>query len=301
MASGTFSNSALSIGAILSDLQDNHLNIDWETVTCPICLDFPHNAVLLQCSSYDKGCRPFMCDTDHTLSNCLERFKRAHDLPTVTEVSSTLNSESCPACPLCRGEVTGWFVIDKARDHLDVKKRCCEENRCSYVGNFLELRLHAHQEHPDSRPSEIDPARKFNWEILQQSSEIIDVLSTIHSEVPHGVVWGDYVIEYGEESGDEYEDFRGGGEEGNWWTSCILYQVFDNFRASRNRRRTRGSETRRGSSGYEAYLDEVAEYQFDESDDEFMGPGGDGGEAESSSQSVSRSSYLRHRAQFHDS
>jgi hypothetical protein len=146
------------------------------------------------------------------------------------------------------------------------------------MGTYFELHEHAQIEHPHARPSKIDPARQLDWENFQQSSEIIDVLSTIHSEVPRGIVLGDYVIEYGDDdTGDEFEDFP--GDEGNWWTSCILYQVFDNFRNSRNRRRARIADTRRGSrhSSYDtSNSDEgsvtsvdFAEYRLDETDDEF--------------------------------
>ncbi|GJR59833.1 putative transcription factor C2H2 family protein [Tanacetum coccineum] len=234
------------------------LDIKWEDVTCPICLSFPHNCVLLQCSSYNKGCRPFVCDTGHLHSNCLDRFQAANGMspgsksPVTSDTTSVPNSTikdedvSKPLCPLCRGDVTGWVVVNEARVKLDEKKRCCEEEKCTFSGTYLELREHAEVEHPHACPSKIDPARQLDWENFQQSSEIIDVLSTIHSEVPHGVVLGDYVIEYGiNDSGDEYEDFP--GDDGNWWTSCILYQVFDNFRSSRNRRRQRISAARRES------------------------------------------------------
>lgn len=231
-----------------------HLDIKWEDVTCPICLSFPHNSVLLLCSSYNKGCRPFVCDTDHLHSNCLDRFQVANkmslgsDSPLTPSESTTKNADdtSKPLCPLCRGDVTGWVVVNEARVKLDEKRRCCEEEKCTFTGTYMELREHAKLEHPHACPSKIDPARQLDWENFQQSSEIIDVLSTIHSEVPHGVVLGDYVIEYGDNgSGDEYEDFP--GDDGNWWTSCMLYQVFDNFRSSRNRRRQRISQSRRES------------------------------------------------------
>ncbi|WJZ84985.1 hypothetical protein VitviT2T_004555 [Vitis vinifera] len=278
------------------NMDNVQLDTNWEDVTCPICLDFPHNGVLLQCSSYEKGCRPFVCDTDHLHSNCLERFKSAYGMSSELKSPSTsdadadaaaaasaeniqqLSEDSCrPTCPLCRGEVTGWIVVDKAREQLDEKKRCCAEERCAFMGTYLELRNHAQLEHPHARPSKIDPARQLDWENFQQSSEIIDVLSTIHSEVPRGVVLGDYVIEYGDdETGDEFEDFP--GDEGNWWTSCILYQVFDNFRASRNRRRARVSDARRGSrrSSYDTSNSdegsvtsvEFPEYRADETDDD---------------------------------
>ncbi|KAH7285801.1 hypothetical protein KP509_33G046400 [Ceratopteris richardii] len=45
---------------------------------CPICMEIPHNAVLLRCSSYDKGCRPYMCDTSYRHSNCLDQYLKAH-------------------------------------------------------------------------------------------------------------------------------------------------------------------------------------------------------------------------------
>lgn len=255
---------------------------NWEDVSCPICLDFPHNGVLLRCSSYDKGCRPFMCDTGHTHSNCLERFKAANGLPPGRDGppprAGSWDQDAKPKCPLCRGDVTGWVVVEEARAQLNAKQRCCEERHCSFVGDYLGLQEHAQVVHPHSRPSEVDPARKIDWEHFQQSSEIIDVISTIHSEVPHGVVLGDYVIEYGDDDTgeDDYEDFP--GDDGNWWTSCILYQVFENFRASRNRRRARVAESRRGQhrAGFDVSMaDEgssssvdTVDFRFDETDDE---------------------------------
>ncbi|KAK9279705.1 hypothetical protein L1049_013385 [Liquidambar formosana] len=299
-----------------SDMEDVQLNTNWEDVICPICLDFPHNGVLLQCSSYARGCRPFVCDTDHLHSNCLGRFRSAYGMssgsksPSSSDVASTESVQQIisedndkPSCPLCRGEVTGWVIVDNARVYLNEKKRCCEEEQCLFMGTYLELQKHAQLEHPHARPSKIDPARQLDWENFQQSSEIIDVLSTIHSEVPRGVVLGDYVIEYGDdETGDEFEDFP--GDEGNWWTSCILYQVFDNFRTSRNRRRARVSDTRRGSRrlSYDTSNSdegsvtsaEFAEYRVDEIDDEFMSTNGP-----SRGSSAHRSSRRR-RSRFYD-
>ncbi|GAB4854552.1 hypothetical protein Ancab_023133 [Ancistrocladus abbreviatus] len=300
----------------ISNSEDLQLKTSWEDVTCPICLDYPHNSVLLQCSSYDKGCRPFVCDTDHLHSNCLERFKTAYGVPSgskspstseaisVENIESMASESNCkPTCPLCRGEVNGWVIIEKARLYLDQKKRCCEEHHCTFSGTYLELQKHAQLEHPNSRPSRIDPARQLDWENFQQSSEIIDVLSTIHSEIPHGVVLGDYVIEYGDdESADDFEDFP--GDEGNWWTSCILYQVFDNLRSSRNRRRSRTSDTRRGSrrSSYDTSNSddgsvtslEFTEYRGDDTDDEFVNSRG------SSRPSAAYQSSRRRRSRFYD-
>ncbi|CAM8913219.1 hypothetical protein QQ045_031022 [Rhodiola kirilowii] len=282
---------AIKGGVKISKVLDKTINMTWEDVTCPICLDFPHNGVLLQCSSYDQGCRPYVCDTDHLHSNCLERFRSAYgmtsgskspvpanDISEESNQSVVKEGNILPSCPLCRGEVKGWAVDDCARKHLDEKRRGCEEAQCTYTGTYKELQKHVELEHPDACPSKIDPAHQLDWENFQQSSEIIDVLSTIHSEVPRGVVLGDYVIEYGDdETGDEFEDFH--GDEGNWWTSCILYQVFHNLRASRNRRRARAAESRRGSrrSSFEASNSDdgsVAsvefEFRIDETNDDFF-------------------------------
>ncbi|KAG6484994.1 hypothetical protein ZIOFF_053520 [Zingiber officinale] len=269
------------------NLDDVQVDCNWEDVTCPICLDFPHNGVMLQCSSYDKGCRPFMCDTNQAHSNCLERFKSAYGMPIVVKVTSTThgatvvciqdissNSGSRPACPLCRGDVTGWVVIDKARVYLNMKKRCCEEKQCSYIGNFTELQKHAELKHPHSCPSEIDPARQLDWDNFQQSTEIIDVLSTIHAEVPHGVVLGDYVIEYGDaETGDEHEDFP--RSRGNWLTSCISCKVFHRGPRSRQRSRRSGrrSSDHSGSDGSNVGENstrsvDIRGFRFVETDDE---------------------------------
>ncbi|KAI5062908.1 hypothetical protein GOP47_0021455 [Adiantum capillus-veneris] len=51
---------------------------EWEGVLCPVCMETPHNAVLLHCSSHDKGCRPYMCDTSYRHSNCLDQYLKAH-------------------------------------------------------------------------------------------------------------------------------------------------------------------------------------------------------------------------------
>ncbi|XP_076894904.1 uncharacterized protein LOC143547337 [Bidens hawaiensis] len=254
-------------------------HIKWEDITCPICLSSPHNCVLLQCTSYKKGCRPFICDTSHLHSNCLHRFQTANKISVSPGSNPPLTSDatSKPLCPLCRGDVIGWVVVNEARVKLDGKKRCCEEEKCTFTGTYMELSEHAEVEHPHACPSKIDPARQQDWDNFQQSSDIIDVLTTIHSEVPHGVVLGDYVIEYGDNvSGDEYEGFS--GEDKSWWTSCILYKVFVNFRCSRNRRRARVSESRQGSRrlSFETSDDgsvvsaEFADYRAYEAEGEFV-------------------------------
>ncbi|KAK8535496.1 hypothetical protein V6N12_057012 [Hibiscus sabdariffa] len=156
-----------------SYMEDVQLNTNWDDVICHICLDFPHNEVLLQCSSYEDGCRAFVCDTDHMHSNCLDRFKNAHGMSSlsISETSSIANiqlavsEDNCrPTCPLCRGQVTGWTIVDKAHLLLHEKKHSCEEEQCKFAGTYLELQKHAQLEYPHACPSRIDPARQLDWE-----------------------------------------------------------------------------------------------------------------------------------------
>lgn len=255
-------------------MEDVNLHTNWDDVICPICLNFPHNCVLLQCTSREKGCRPFVCDTDHLHSNCLDRYKEVNGCLSGSKSWSTVEdwqsqnsgTTSKAACPLCRGEVTGWTVIDKARKHFDVKKRCCEEEKCPFTGNYSELQKHAELEHPYAFPSKVDPARILDWENLQRSSELVDLISMIHSEVPNGIILGDYVVEYEEDnSEDDGDDFH--GDEGNWWRSCILYQIFGSFGTCRNRRRSRVSDSRRGSRSDTSISNEGSVSSADTTDD----------------------------------
>ncbi|THU49009.1 hypothetical protein C4D60_Mb06t05070 [Musa balbisiana] len=321
MALCTFNKKALKPNTCALDLENIKQDFNWEDVTCSICLDFPHNGVLLLCSSYDKGCRPFMCDTGKNHANCLERFISAYGVPAVVEVTAAANGvymvcfqetstspTSQPTCPLCRGNVTGWLIIDEARANLNMMKRCCEERHCTYVGNFSELQKHAQLKHPYSYPSKIDPAHKLNWENFQQSSEIIDVLSTIHAEAPHAVVMGDYVIEYDDsEFNDEYEHLH--RNRGKWWTSCISCKLFSNFRGSRNQRRSRrGSRSSHRSNSDGFYVGEgssrsveIREYRFAEADDELAQIGADAGVGAATSLVIpSHYRYGRRSFRFYD-
>ncbi|KAG2319478.1 hypothetical protein Bca52824_012691 [Brassica carinata] len=226
--------------------------INWEDLVCPICLDSPHNGVLLQCSSHDNGCRAFVCNTDHLHSNCLDRF--------ITACGTT--TDPPPSEPPRSKRRSYWMASCGRSTCHSRRETTLLRGRTVQVHGYLHgAPASTQSEHPDSRPSKIDPARKLDWENFQQSSEIIDVLSTIHSEVPRGVVLGDYVIEYGDDdddTGDEFEDVR-----------------------TRNRRRARVSESRRGGSRRSSYDNsnsddssvasvEFPEYRVDEIDDEFI-------------------------------
>ncbi|KAL0380411.1 UNVERIFIED_CONTAM: hypothetical protein Sangu_0105400 [Sesamum angustifolium] len=145
---------------------------EWEEARCPICMEHPHNAVLLLCSSREKGCRPFICDTSYRHSNCLDQYRKS-------AAASSLPGEqhSDLVCPLCRGVITGWDVIQPARTFMNSKMRSCSLETCVFTGNYAELRKHARLEHPYKRPSEASPTRQSNWAMLEQQREIEDALA----------------------------------------------------------------------------------------------------------------------------
>eukprot|EP00271_Cylindrocystis_brebissonii_P014044 TRINITY_DN3497_c3_g1_i1.p1 TRINITY_DN3497_c3_g1~~TRINITY_DN3497_c3_g1_i1.p1 ORF type:complete len:1151 (-),score=174.45 TRINITY_DN3497_c3_g1_i1:773-4225(-) len=57
-------------------MQRKKMEAAWDDINCPICLESPHNAILLICHQHDRRCRPFMCDTSHRHSNCLDLFRK---------------------------------------------------------------------------------------------------------------------------------------------------------------------------------------------------------------------------------
>ncbi|WOL02808.1 hypothetical protein Cni_G11527 [Canna indica] len=188
---------------------------DWKGATCPVCMEFPHNAVLLLCSSHDKGCRPYMCATSYRYSNCLEQFKKAY--ATTTSVMGNQNNDLPAwkksnvtelACPLCRGQVKGWTVVEPAREYLNKKRRSCTQDNCSFTGNYKETRKHVKTVHPCAKPHAVDPVLEQKWKTLEHQRERADVISTIRSSMPRSVILGDYVIEMADsDSGsDDYDD-----------------------------------------------------------------------------------------------
>ncbi|KAF8400688.1 hypothetical protein HHK36_013988 [Tetracentron sinense] len=221
---------------------------EWEEARCPVCMEHPHNAVLLLCTSHEKGCRPYMCDTSYRHSNCLDQFRKASaETPSTTpvqeETSSTISegimtpeatgmdfqeerSEEgallgsampCESqvqlklvCPLCRGQINGWIVVEPARIFMNAKARNCACEKCNFSGTYTDLRKHARLEHPLMRPSEADPERQRDWRRLERQRDIGDVLSTIQSA-------------FAEERG---EDGILPVDEGGWLTVFFLIRVF---------------------------------------------------------------------------
>uniref|UniRef100_A0A0D9XED5 Uncharacterized protein n=1 Tax=Leersia perrieri TaxID=77586 RepID=A0A0D9XED5_9ORYZ len=94
----------------------------WKDAICPVCLECPHNAVLLLSS---KDCE---------------------DLDSI-ELT----------CPLCRGEVKGYTLVEPAREQLNQNKRSCMQDGCSYIGSYGQLCKHVRKKHPSVQPRSVDP------------------------------------------------------------------------------------------------------------------------------------------------
>lgn len=198
---------------------------EWEDARCPVCMEHPHNAVLLICSSHEKGCRPYMCNTSYRHSNCLDQFCKSftepspEPSPTIPQVESqtsnldssqvqiteeniidndiqeerseglvTMQSLSCEGeaksklvCPLCRGQIKEWKVVEGARHFMNAKSRSCSCETCNFTGTYTDLRKHARIEHPSERPSAVDPERQRNWRRLERQRDLGDLLSTLQS------------------------------------------------------------------------------------------------------------------------
>ncbi|KAJ0523940.1 putative transcription factor C2H2 family [Helianthus annuus] len=127
---------------------------EYEKVRCPICMEHPHQAILLLCSSHDKGCRPYICDTGRNHSNCFSMFK---------------NTRKKLLCPLCRGKVHDWTVDARAQHFMNHKTRTCANGTCTFSGSYMDLEHHVRMVHPsDVGPSGSDgPVSENVWMDLE--------------------------------------------------------------------------------------------------------------------------------------
>ncbi|KAJ1689949.1 hypothetical protein LUZ63_014104 [Rhynchospora breviuscula] len=154
---------------------------EYNEARCPVCMDHPHNAVLLQCTSSQNGCRAFMCDTSYRHSNCLDQFRKSND------ADNTGNEEPAKLyCPLCRGSVTGWTVVESARNYMNLKQRSCASESCEFTGTYGELRKHAREVHPNTRPSQADPERMRDWRRMERERDIGDLFSVLGEDEEFG-------------------------------------------------------------------------------------------------------------------
>ncbi|XP_008242726.1 PREDICTED: uncharacterized protein LOC103341025 [Prunus mume] len=280
---------------------------EWEDTRCPVCLEHPHNAVLLICSSYEKGCRPYMCDTSYRHSNCLDQYCKSFSAETSPTVppegeNQILDTQSSPAetlestithvqngrieeepptmnpiaceheaqpkllCPLCRGEIKDWIIVEPARCFMNAKSRNCSCETCSFIGTYADLRKHARLEHPQARPSEADPERQRTWRSLERQRDFGDLLSTLQSSI-------------GEDRGD---DSSLPVDDGGWLTVVFLVRVIQPGASSRSStwsgpRRTRAQVRMRGRATTlwgESYDGEAASGSREEDNDSSDGSTG---------------------------
>ncbi|XP_074379172.1 uncharacterized protein LOC141720581 [Apium graveolens] len=231
-------------------------------------MEHPHNAILLICSSHDKGCRPFMCDTSYRHSNCFDQFRKSS-----AERSETVQEEGVPVsiaqpstnvaipeaagtssqaeasrevstgmhdnvdnqvkgklvCPLCRGDVNGWMVVEPARIYMNSKSRSCACETCDFSGTYAELRKHARLVHPDVRPTEANPERQRDWRRLERQRDFGDLISTLQASI-------------GEETGEEDSSFS--LNENRLLTVFLLIRVFHPRHSSRSSSWSGGSRAR---------------------------------------------------------
>lgn len=202
------------------NLEDEKNMKEWEEARCPVCMEHPHNAILLLCSAHDKGCRPFMCDTSYRHSNCFDQFRKSFNdasvgvlrdqdvqdltspllsVPPISEIAvselegdrnidTVLEPSEKPVkpellCPLCRGQINGWTVVDSARDFMNAKSRSCASETCDFSGTYKDLRKHARAVHPLVRPTDADPERQDNWRRLERQRDLGDLISTLQSSI----------------------------------------------------------------------------------------------------------------------
>lgn len=258
--------SSHSVRSLTKNPLENEKNVEeWEEARCPVCMEHPHNAILLMCSSHAKGCHPFMCDTSYRHSNCFDQFRKSFAeisqqeetlesntlsssysvIPEVTvtdfqvEQSEEMATEThayCEnqvkgklVCPLCRGHIIGWRIVEPARVFMNAKSRSCACETCDFNGSYADLRKHARLVHPLVRPSEADPERQRDWRRFERQRDIGDLISTLQSSI-------------GEERN---EDSTLSFDEGGWLTVFFLIRVFGPRSSSRSSSLSGTSRTRR--------------------------------------------------------
>ncbi|RVX10920.1 hypothetical protein CK203_013299 [Vitis vinifera] len=169
---------------------------EWEDARCPVCMEHPHNAVLLLFPQVifrillNSTTARRNAPSDTQLSPMVTSEATDVDLhgERSEEGPFTMHTMSCEnktqpklVCPLCRGQINGWTVVEPARHFMNAKSRSCACETCDFSGTYTDLRKHARLEHPLVRPSEADPERQRNWRRMERQRDLGDLLSTLQS------------------------------------------------------------------------------------------------------------------------
>lgn len=137
----------------------------------------------------------------------LEGLEGSSSINAHSSTGSSSSKSKHLVCPLCRGQIFGWRVINAARKYFNGKARNCSHELCTFAGTYQELRVHARCEHPCARPCEVDPSRQRDWLRMERQREIGDVLSTI---------------------GASNEDVS--NDDGHWWSYLLRRAASAGFR-----------------------------------------------------------------------
>lgn len=141
---------------------------EWEEIKCVICMEPPHNAVLLKCSSFSKGCRTYMCDTSGRHSNCFKQYRRKNRNRFTKAIR----------CPNCRGEVKETMKESGARRYLNAKPRSCAFEGCTFWGSYSQIEKHLKADHPRfSRRPLVDAVRQRAWDEMQRGGEYTEIMT----------------------------------------------------------------------------------------------------------------------------
>ncbi|KAH0854112.1 LOW QUALITY PROTEIN: hypothetical protein HID58_092590 [Brassica napus] len=166
---------------------------EWEEARCPVCMEHPHNGILLVCSSYDNGCRPYMCDTSHRHSNCFDQYRKASkQTPTETE------------------GVVAEVASVSARCFMNAKRRSCSSETCEFSGTYSDLREAREASASRSEAIRSGPREAEKLEEARKAER----LGTLQSSFAGG--------EGRSNNDDEIMSF----DDGGWLTVFFLIRVF---------------------------------------------------------------------------
>ncbi|PPD72899.1 hypothetical protein GOBAR_DD30200 [Gossypium barbadense] len=186
---------------------------EWEDARCPVCMEHPHNAILLVCSSHEKGCRPYMCDTSYRHSNCFDQFRKSF-----SDTSATTPQNPQQGAQLVTTNLSPVVNATSESTISELREERTEEGPSNpsiiscenQVLPKLVCPLCRGESTLSARPSEADPERQRNWRRLERQRDLGDLLSTLQSS-------------FGEERAD---DSILPIDDGSWLTVFFLIRVF---------------------------------------------------------------------------